>query len=173
MKAHIHSRFPGGAEHSAWVQGPEFGDGGLVACTVIGISCYPGEQVTFWIRGSVGKWLYAYVPAHYLALHPTATTTGAEMLAAGGIRPEPPITGHTPLVPRASSGYVVDTPIVDMVKVAGFEYQALATIDFMEQNELLWVLARKGSGAMLVSTHRKFDAAPLDGGLRKMRQTWT
>ena len=159
MPATIHALLP--QEHTGWVLGPELGEPGKpLTCAIVGVSCYPGEQVTFWIRGGPSGWLYSYVPAHYLAL----TLSGA--LARHGT------PGRAMLVPAASKGFTVDTPIQSEVRIDGEEYKALAMIDFLNCNELFWVLARARDGVIVVSTHRYFDAAPPPGGLRKMRQTW-
>lgn len=156
MKAHIHAKLP--EEQIGWVHGPEFGDGAPQSCAIIGISCYPGCQLTFWIRG-VGRWLYCDVPAHYLGLQ----------LAGAGRQPE----SRQVRVPAKSTGFVVDGPLDAEAPIGGVKHVEIAMVDFLEQNELLWVLARPSDGAIIVSSHRYFDAARPEGGLRKMRQTWT
>ena len=163
MVAKIHAPLP--TEFLGWVMGPEFGLGNARTCAIIGVSAYPGEQLTFWIRGGPGGWLYSYVPAHYLAL------------MCGGIADGRPdfFTGaecKKVLCPADHRGFVVDVPIQSEVKIAGKEYRALATVDFLNSNEVLWVLTRAADGAILVSSHRYFDAELPEGGLRKMRATW-
>lgn len=147
MRHNVHAVLP--SPFSTTVKAPEIGTGESLCVDVFAVSCYPGEQVTFWLRGK-GDWLYCYAPAHWLG--------------AGAATRRPPICPqHT--------GFTIDQPVLETIQVGGEKATALAVVDFLDSNELLWVL-RFAGGRVEVMSHRYFDATPPEGGLRKLRATW-
>lgn len=145
MIHHVHAPLP--KPFSATITAPEIGKGLPLPVTVLGVSCYPGCLVTFWVRGE-GGWLYCDVPPHWL----------------GGGKAK-----HA--CPKLHTGFTVDVPMVPEITYNELTWSVVALLDFMDANELFWVLRRNGE--VEVKPHRCFDATPPEGGLRKLRASWT
>lgn len=133
----------------AYVKCPEIANGSITLVNIIGISCYPNERVTFWIEGIHEEWLYSYIPSHYLAFDP---------LYFGEMENEPTCKSYK---------FVISEPIKKAVMKN--EAMALFMIDFLDENELYWVIKHKNR--LKVKPHREFNSPLID--LKKMRKVWT
>lgn len=134
----------------AGIRGEEFG---TVArdVTIIGISSYPNEQLTFIVQGRQG-WIYTYVPAHYLTLggnwimqKKTFTCKGLE--------------------------FVICNPLVPTFEVKEGKAKSLFAVDWLNKNELLHCGSLMDGGGIVIYPHREFiveNCPPL----KKMKSTW-
>lgn len=151
----VHAPLPGPV--NTRVTSPHIGEGKPLPVELVGVSCYPGEQVTFWVRGE-GLWLYSYVPLEWL------------FCSNDRRQPWPVCPKHT--------GFTIDLPPVSGMTYGGVACTPLAVIDFLDNNELLWIVTQPGdqngvkTTAVAVLPHRAFDHVPPAGGLRKCRETW-
>lgn len=129
----------------AWVKCPEINWGKPTAITIIGVSCYKGERLTFWIEGVEEKWLYCYIPSDYLSTTNFFTK-----------QKEPLCKSYS---------FIITPPIKKQISS---DKEALFMIDFLDENEIFWVVLDKGS--LKVESHRDFVKPSIK--LLKMRDVW-
>lgn len=132
------------------VKGKEFPEGPH-NITIIGVSSYPNEQLTFIIQGE-GGWVYTYVPAHYLTLEKTWIEQDRKFLCPG-------------------IEFVITKPIISQATFVEGPVKLLFSIDWLDKNELLHCGTLINGGGLLIYPHRKFVSVN-PPKLEKMRGTW-
>lgn len=150
-------------------QKPEHADFTWLPCSVFAVSCYPGSVPTFKILLENGT-VFSYIPPHALTKQPV------------GVRPWPTLKDVV-YHDSPSEHFAVHT--FDLLAVSPvraysrtldewFDAEYLFTIDWYTGNDLLHVLALKGSSWACLPQHKiKFGSDTPFERYAKMRSVWS